>query len=88
MAVTIIPYKGFEIRAGAFEVPSLNGYVSSLLIARTGCLTSKGNSKLFTPRCDTPSGLFHSEQEAIDAAISFGEKVVDGEVEEFTVADL
>ncbi len=34
MAISIVLYKGFELRAGAFEVTSHSGYVSSLLIAR------------------------------------------------------
>jgi len=88
MAVTIIPYKGFELRAAAFEVPSLNGFMSSLLIARVGSVTSKGNSRLFTPKCETGNGLFATEEQAVEAAISFGEKVVDGKVGELTVADL
>lgn len=80
MAVTIIPYKGFELRAAAFEVPSLHGFISSVLIARVGAVTSS-NSKLFTPRCETGNGLFATEEQALDAAILFGEKVVDGKPE-------
>ena len=88
MAVTIIPYKGFELRAGAFEAPTLHGYVSSLLIARIGCDALQGNSKLFTPRCDSSSGLFGTQAEAIAAALSYGEKIIDGELGDVTVADL
>jgi hypothetical protein len=58
MAVTIIPYKGFELRAAAFEVPTLHGYISSLLIARIGAVTAKTNSKL-PPRCETGIILFN-----------------------------
>ncbi len=84
--ITTLVYKGFELRAGAFEVPTLGGYVSSLLIVRLVDLT--GNSKLFTPRCPSASGLFDTEQDAIAAALAYGEKVVDGEVGDVTVADL
>ncbi len=86
MAITTILYKGFELKAGAFEVPTLGGYVSSLLIARLVNLT--GNSKLFTPRCPSASGLFDTEQDAIDAALAYGEQVVDGEIGSVTVTDL
>ena len=88
MAVTIIPYKGFELRAAAFEVPTLHGYISSLLFARIGAVTPKSNSKLFTPRCETGNGLFATEAQAVDAAILLGEKVVDGKAGELTVSDL
>ncbi len=88
MAVTILSYKGFELRAGAFEVPALGGYLSSLLITRAGIALGKGASKLLTPRCSSSNGLFDTEQAAIDAALDYGQKVVDGEIGEVTVADL
>ena len=88
MAVIIIPYKGFELRAAAFEVPSLNGFISSLLIARVGSVTSNRNSRLFTPKCETGNGLFATEEQAVHAAILFGEKIVDGKAGELTAADL
>ncbi len=74
MIVTVVSHKGYQLRAGAFEVPTLGGYISSVLIVQDGCAVSSG--KLFTTRSPSASGLFDSEQEAIAAALSFGEKVV------------
>ncbi len=88
MAATVIRYKDYELRPGAFEVPTLHGYVSSLLITRLGSDPAKGNGRMFSPRSASSSGLFETEQAAIAAAVSFGRKVIDGEVWDFTVAGL
>ncbi len=88
MALTTTPYKGYELRADAFEVPTLHGYMSSLLISRAGCDEDKANVNLFTTRARSSSGLFETEQEAIDAALAFGEQVVDGASVSLTGVDL
>jgi len=88
MAVRVMNYKGFQLRAGAFEVPALNGFLSSLLVIRFSPSMAESTSKLFTPRCDCGNGLFGTEEKAIEAAILFGEKLVDGEVAGLTVADI
>ncbi len=74
MTVTVLCHKGYQLRAGAFEVPTLGGYMSSVLIVQDGCAVSSG--KLFTTRSSSANGLFDSEQEAVAAALSFGKKVV------------
>ena len=48
----------------------------------------EGNGKLFTPRSDWGNALFGTEQEAIDAAVVFGRKLVDGELAGLTLKDL
>ena len=86
MALTITPYKGYELRAEAFEVPSLHGYMSSLAIAHAGC--EKADVKLFTTQSHSSSGLFETEQQAIDAALAFGQQVVNGAAASLTGVDL
>ena len=88
MTVKIARYKGFELRAGAFEIPALNRFLSSLLIVKIGGSMSEDDSKLFTPRCDQEDGLFSTEAEAIEAAIEYGEAVIDGETPGQTLQDL
>ncbi len=75
MAVTEISYRGYHIEAVAFEVPTLSGYMSSVRIAQIGLTVT--NRKLFTARSPSANGLFDTEQEAIAAGLSLGEKVVD-----------
>ena len=88
MTVKIACYKGFELRAGAFKVPALNRFLSSLLIVRIAGSKAEENSKLFTPRCEQEDGLFSTEAEAIEAAIQYGEAVVDGGAPGQTLEDL
>jgi hypothetical protein len=73
-----LEYKGMTIKAGAFEFNSEGRYVSILSIARNGAGGEQGSVKLFDPPC--PDDLFSDADEALDAAITHGRAIVDGEV--------
>ena len=89
MAVKVTNYyKDFQLSAGAFEVPMLNGFLCWIHIVRIDRSLEEGNGKLFTPRSDWGNDLFSTEQEAIDAAVVFGKKLVDGELAGLTLKDL
>ncbi len=88
MPSSIINYRGFELSAGAFQVPTAKGFLCWVHIVRISRLMDERNGKLFTPRSDWGNDLFGTEQDAIDAAMVFGKKLVDGEVAGLTFKDL
>ncbi len=88
MAVTVTNYKDFQLSAGAFQVPSVEGFLSWIHIVRSGASMDERNGRLFTPRSDWGNALFGTEEEAVDAAIVFGKKLIDGELAGLTLKDL
>ena len=86
--VTVMNYKGFQLSAGAFEVPVANRFLCWVHIIQISPSMDERIGKLFTPRSDWGNDLFGTEQQAIDAAIVFGRKLVDGEVAGLTFKDL
>ncbi len=88
MAVNVTDYKNFTLSAGAFQVPLLDGFLCWVHIARNGPSADELMGKLFTPRSEWGNPLFTSEQEAIEAGLAFGRKLVDGELAGLTLKDL
>ena len=86
MAVTVTDYKNFTLSAGAFQVPMAEGFLCWVHIVRSGADELIG--KLFTPRSEWGNALFPTEGEAVEAALAFGRKLVDGEVAGLTFKDL
>jgi hypothetical protein len=87
MAVKIISYNGYELRALALQVQARDRFMSSLLIVRDPAM-DQSDFKLFPPQSSEEDGLFSSESDAIEAAITLGRQVVDGQAWGFSVEDL
>ncbi len=87
MPVKRASYKGFEIRAGAFEVVARGRFFSTVMVTRDGA-KPPGDAKLLDPTSPTADGLFASLEEALDSAIAFGKAVIDGRVPGQTVDNL
>ncbi len=77
MAIRIVNYRGFQLRAAAFEVAVLEGFKSSLLIHRLSESNGEYRSEFLEPKATRADGLFLTEEDAIAAAIALGEEVVD-----------
>lgn len=83
-----IEYKGMTLKAAAFEVVGLGGFVPSLSIERAGVRADgrSGRACLFDPPC--PNGFFETDEEALDETLAYGMAIIDGEIRGLTVDDL
>ncbi len=88
MAVTVTAYKNFVLSAGAFQVPLMDGFLCWVHVVRDGPRADELLGKLFTPRSEWGNPLFDTEQEAIEAGLAFGRKLVDGELAGLTFKDV
>ncbi len=88
MAFTVADYKNFTLSAGAFQVPLLEGFLCWVHVVRSGPSADELIGKLFTPRSEWGNPLFDTEQQAIEAGLAFGRKLVDGEIAGLTFKDL
>jgi hypothetical protein len=69
-----IVYKGLTLHAGAFEIPPLGRFVSTLYIERNPGAPG-GLARFFDPPC--PEALFPDARQALASAIAFGRSMVD-----------
>lgn len=88
MPLRQIEYKGMTLKAAAFEVVGLGGFVPSLSIERAGRRAGggAGSACLFDPPC--PNGFFETGEEALDESLAFGMAIIDGEICGLTIDDL
>jgi len=69
-----VVYKGLTLHAGAFEVPPLDRFISTLYIEKDATEPA-GRARFFDPPC--PQELFASAGEALESAIAFGRATID-----------
>lgn len=74
MPIKRVVYKGLTLHAGAFEVPRLDRFISTLYIEKN--LGGPGGiARFFDPPC--PEGLFVDAGQALESAIAFGQTMID-----------
>ncbi|MGH7658579.1 MAG: CV_2116 domain-containing protein [Gemmatimonadales bacterium] len=75
--MTPVAYKGFAITARTFQVRGSGRWTLDLLIARLGSI-----------RAFSGTTTYATEDAAITACCQLGRRIIDGAVEDCTVADL
>jgi hypothetical protein len=79
--MTSIEYKGFEIRAVPYQLVDSGGWTLDILIVRdTG---TKIKHRKFGG-----SNTYKTKDEAVQHCFNLGKQIIDGKVEDCTVADL
>jgi hypothetical protein len=76
-----VVYKGLTLHAGAFEVPSLDRFVSTLYVEKNA-EGPGGVARFLDPPC--PEALFADAGEALESAIAFGQAMIDDGIPGFT----
>jgi hypothetical protein len=74
MPIMRVVYRGLTLYAGAFEVPPLDRFISTLYIEKDAAGPA-GNAWFLDPPC--PEELFASAREALESAIAFGRATID-----------